>query len=382
MAKSERIRWRTIAALIVIASASIPWAHGEDEYAAIDISLFEDSIGHWQKKEGRDRNDPRYAPHEIVKIGDNILLYQTIDGGWSKNIDWLAAIPYPEMRRLRAHVLDKSSLDNRNTYPQVDYLAKAYEQTGFMRFRLAAERGLDYILDTQHPNGGWRGADVDAITYNDSVMTGVMTLLHAIGQSAPQYAWLDPDRRARATHALDKAIAVTLACQIEVDGEKTGWCQQHDHDTLAPVKARSYELPALCSLETASIVRFLMELEEPTPEIVAAIDAGVAWLRESRINGVGLAHVPMEPVRFENHTATADVAVVEDADAPALWARYYEIDTNRPFFCNPDGTKVYTLAEVVLERRTGYAWYGVWPTELVVSEYDAWRTRLSRQTPG
>ena len=63
--------------------------------------------------------------------------------------------------------------------------------------------------------------------------------------------------------------------------------------------------------------------------------------------------------------------VVADSSS-TLWARFYEIETNRPFFCGRDGIKKYSLAEIDPERRTGYAWYGTWPAKLVAKEFPNW----------
>ena len=38
---------------------------------------------------------------------------------------------------------------------------------------------------------------------------------------------------------------------------------------------------------------------------------------------------------------------------------------------------VVSLAEVALERRTGYGWYGHWPQRLLDREYPAWRAALN-----
>jgi PelA/Pel-15E family pectate lyase len=64
---------------------------------------------------------------------------------------------------------------------------------------------------------------------------------------------------------------------------------------------------------------------------------------------------------------------VEDPNAPTLWARFYDLETGQPFFCNRDGEKVYRLADVELERRSGYAWYGAWATQLLEKDYPALR---------
>ena len=345
-------------------------------YDAIDTSLFLDNIGHWQKKYGRDRNDRRFRSDQIVKIANNMLLYQHADGGWPKEVDWLADISYEEVRKIRGPSLEHSTLDNHSTFSQITYLSKVYLQTHDIRYIKAAERGIDYILANQHASGGWAGSDVDAITFNDGVMTGVMALFLDIHQRAPHFDWVDDVRRAAVSKSLRRAIDCTLACQIVVNGRKTAWCQQHDHDTLAPVSARSYELASVCSRESTDVLRFLMSLPEQDERTKDAIHAGVAWLRSVAITGMRLIRVPIEPVRFENHTAVFDNVLKPDDTAPPIWARFYTISENHPLFCRWDGTRVETLAEVDLERRTGYAWYGNWPSKLIERDYPAWQKRL------
>jgi PelA/Pel-15E family pectate lyase len=78
-------------------------------------------------------------------------------------------------------------------------------------------------------------------------------------------------------------------------------------------------------------------------------------------------------VEFFRHKTDFDVVVVTDQKAPPLWARMYEVGTDRPIFASRDGVKVYSLAEVDRERRTGSGWYGSWPRELLEQEYPRWR---------
>ncbi|HAA73962.1 TPA: pectate lyase [Candidatus Latescibacteria bacterium] len=344
-------------------------------YEAIDLSGFRDGIKHWNDKYGRDRADERYAPDQVVQIADNILTYQLEDGGWPKNLDPQLKVSEAELRPLLGRSLSRSTLDNRSTYPQIIYLAQVYTQTKQQKYLKSVERGLGYILAEQRASGGWRGADVDAVTYNDDVMLGVMRLFRDINRGVDHFNWLDEGLRQRVSASLARAIEVTLRCQVVVDGVKTAWGQQHSHDTFEPVKARSYELPAICSAESSGILRFLMEIEDPLPEIVSAIEAGVAWIERAKISGIRIKDIEIDPVRFHNHTTTRDRVVVEDPGAPPIWARYYEVDTNRPFFCNRDGIKVYSLAEVKLERRTGYGWYTGSPSRLLDVDYPAWKAR-------
>ncbi len=66
-----------------------------------------------------------------------------------------------------------------------------------------------------------------------------------------------------------------------------------------------------------------------------------------------------------------DKKIVPDRGAPPLWARFYEISTNRPFFCGRDGVKKDSLAAIEAERRNGYAWYGEWGRR-VLERYARW----------
>ena len=65
-------------------------------------------------------------------------------------------------------------------------------------------------------------------------------------------------------------------CQIVVDGKKTAWCQQHDQRTLEPAQGRISENPSLSGAESVGVVRYLMSIESPSPEVVAAIEGAVA----------------------------------------------------------------------------------------------------------
>ena len=48
---------------------------------------------------------------------------------------------------------------------------------------------------------------------------------------------------------------------------------------------------------------------------------------------------------------------MNDPNAPVMWARFYEIKTNRPIFSGRDGKIKYAVSDIEFERRNGYAWY-------------------------
>lgn len=341
----------------------------------IPIDAFEDSISHWAKKQGRDRKDARFNPDQTVEIADNLLRYQNRDGGWTKNIDWLADIPVEEIERIFKS-FRRSTFDNHGTYSQVEYLAHAYTRTRLERFREGAERGLDYIFREQRPCGSWRGWDVEAITFNDDVMVGVLGLLLDIREKEKHFRWLDDARHEQATSAFARALEVTLDCQVEIGGVQTIWGQQHDPETLAPIAARKFEPAALSTRESDGIVRLLMRIPHPDDRVRSSVESAVRWLDQNAMVGFRLDRVPIEPVRFENHTAKYDIVLVPDSSAQRLWARFYDLGTGKPVYCDHTGARVGSLAEIDLERRTGYSWIGGWCARLLEVAYPAWKARV------
>jgi PelA/Pel-15E family pectate lyase len=343
----------------------------DKKYSAIDLSKFNDGIHHWNLFHNQDLFK-RYSEHQITKIADNLVQYQNEDGGWPKNIDWLAIINIDSLKSSLPDKQKQSTIDNCNTYSQIEYLSKVYKVTKNQQYKKSAEKGLKYLLNTQNKSGGWRGWDVDAITFNDLVMTGVMHLFLDIIEQREPYYWVKGELYNSIENALQKAIDVTLKCQIVNNGEKTAWCQQHDHTSLLPVKARSYELPSICSRESVDVVRFLMRLPDPDPEIIESVTSAMQWLEKSKIYGIRLERIKLEKKDIINDEYPYDLIVVNDSTAEPVWSRYYEIATNKPFLCRRDGTVVYSLKEISPERRTGYAWYGYWPTEAILKEYPKW----------
>ena len=338
---------------------------------------FDFKVNRWIRAK-KDARYPRFAPEQFREIADNILAYQNEDGGWPKNVDMMARLdPDSVMQALAPH-RRASTIDNFSVYTQVAYLSETYRVTGEERFRDGALRGIEYILASQYPNGGWRGADVDAITFNDDVMTGVLSLWLDILEGMPRYAWIDDTLRARIRQSWNAGLALVLRCQWVRDGVKTVWGQQHDHETLQPVKARSYELPSLTAGESSGIVMLLMRIENPSPEVVEAVEAAVAWFEKTKITGKRLVWEAVPEGLPEDRSVKSNLRMVDDPDAGPLWARYYELADDSFFLCTRAGVKVYSLEEMPAERRVGYLWFSNWGVK-VLDAYPAWRARVEAQ---
>lgn len=306
-------------------------------------------------------------------VADSVVQYQSPQGGWPKSTN-LAVAPrtpddIPPDGRGRAN-----SFDNEATTLPMEFLARMVQATGDARYRDSFLRGLDYIFAAQYPNGGWpqffplRGEYYDRITYNDGAMMRVMVVVRDVAAGQPPYAFVDAGRRAKAAAAFQRGIDCILKTQVRREGKLTAWCAQHDERTLAPAWARAYEAPSLSGGETAGIVRILMSVEKPGPEIVAAIEGAVAWLRAVAIKGVRLDRVLGADGRTERRP-------VDDPAAPPLWARFYELGTDRPLYLDRDSVFNYDYAKVGYERRSGYDYHGTWAASLLANEYPAWRAR-------
>lgn len=342
----------------------------ETKYNYINLSKFEDGIHHW-KLYSRIRSEERLDTNDIIGIANNLIAYQNNDGGWPKNIDWLAKLsPDSVIAELDEHYR-QSTFDNRNIFPQIEYLSAVFIQTRQLKYKVAAEKGFQYILDNEYSKGGWRGWDANVVTFNDDVMTGIMDLLLDVKQEHEYYNWLTKNMRANLLEAYERGLDVILKSQVVIDGKKTAWCQQHDFETYEPVKGRAYEHPSVTARESCDIILFLMRIDKPDKAICEAIISAVNWLNEAKITGYRYGNFPIEEQQYHESTINFDREFVKDSTASLVWARYYDLEKGEPFLSLRDGTIVYHLNEISFDRRVGYEWYGTWP-EKVIKVYPQW----------
>lgn len=319
-----------------------------------------------------------YSSDEAVRVADIVILYQREAGGWPKNTDMAVELSSSDIEKLREAKNDNEdcTIDNGATHTQLRYLARVYQATKLERLQTAFNDGVEFLLKIQYDNGGWpqfpyKKGYYTHITFNDGAMIGVMNVLKDIADAKQPYAFVADDLSKRCAEAFKKGVQCILDCQIEVDGARTVWCAQHDETTLKPAPARTYEKISLSGAESAGVVEFLMELDKPSPQIKGAIHAAMAWFEAAAIHGTKVVQKP-DP----NLPKGYDRIVVKDESAPPMWARFYEIGTNRPIFCGRDGVIKYSLAEIEHERRVGYSWYTNNPSKLVNRIYPEWKAKV------
>lgn len=359
-----------------------------------------------------------YSSPEAIRIADNLLAYQRPCGGWGKIGEMTAVLANEQLAAVQEKTAEKgrtydapeygryshrsSSIDNNATHSQVNFLARVYCATQLARLKAACLRGIEYLLSAQYPNGGWPQCYPNLsgygrrVTFNDNAMTAVLRTLERVGRGSAEYRFVDAGLRRRVRIAVKRGIRFILDSQIVSEGKRTAWCQQHDEKTLQPRGARIYEKPSISGNESVDVVRFLMSIERPNREVVRAVQAAVAWFDRSRITGIRVAeqhdpskdkvfHIAIredpegEPGMMEYKGTGLDRVVVEAHNAPPIWARFYELETNRPIFAGWDGKVRYSLAEIDHERRMRYSWYGSAPSKLLNEDYPTW---LKKQVPG
>lgn len=323
--------------------------------------------------------DSFYASRTAQDIADRIVYYQQESGGWTKNINYHFAYTPEQMLQLKKN-LAGPTIDNGATTQELRYLARVYQYKPEKKWRKAFLRGVEYLLEAQYPNGGWpqfwpkrnidNGLNYSArITFNDNAMVNVMNLLKSLYTGDKPYASLRLDKKLleRCRQAFDRGVDCILKCQIRVNGKPTVWCAQHDENTFAPAKARAYELPSFSGSESADIVRLLMSIDKPSQEVVEAVNGAVDFFRTHEIRNIKTEH-------FINEQGNNDMRVVPEL-GNVMWARFYDLDTQKPFFCGRDGVKHQSVYDIERERRAGYCWYTDAPSR-VLKAYPKWLKRV------
>lgn len=316
-----------------------------------------------------------YDSEEAIMIADRVLEFQMHNGGWPKNVEFHKEKNAGE----KLKHLDKSgigaTIDNGATVVEMRFLAKVYQCTREQKYKDGFIKGVNYLLEAQYENGGWpqfypvrKGRSVAysaCITFNDNAYINVMKLLKDLCEDSCSFDGLDLSNvlQQQVRVAFDKGVQCILNTQIRVNGVPTVWCAQHDQYTLKPAQARAYELASYSGSESAEIVLFLMSLSNPSNEIVSSVEGAVKWFENHKIPD-------MKYERYRDENGNKEARLIP-AKGEVVWARFYDLETGRPFFCDRDGIKRSSIDLLGKERRGGYVWYVSSPKR-VLENYSKW----------
>lgn len=307
-------------------------------------------------------------------LAEKILIYQLPNGGWGKQLDDKSVVDYSLpidkslLKKIKATGNDHATIDNNATSREINALIKAYQSTKNPDYLKSAEKGIKYLLLMQYENGGFpqyypnSGLYRKQVTYNDNAMINALTVLYNVAESKNDFNVIDPKLKEKAIPAVQKGIQCILKTQVIQKGNPSIWADQYNEITLQPDKARAFEPVSLATGESVNIVRFLM-LQPVTPEIEKSVKAAVIWFKKNKIEGYSYN------VSKQNGKT---VRVLAEDKNSVIWARFYDIHTNKPLFGDRDGSVKYNYNEVSEERRNGYSWFGDNPEKLISKEYPKW----------
>ncbi|MFA9187090.1 pectate lyase [Flavobacterium sp. FBOR7N2.3] len=375
--------------VFVLSNAFINAQSNKKDADFITTKPFGDSERHWYGiKDPNNLVDPvpnqqKYPESDYTKIADNMILFQRANGGWPKNYDMKAILTPEQVEKVAStKAILHTTFDNETSYTHVYYLAQVYTATKIEKYKEACEKGIQFIIDAQYANGGWpqyfplEKNYSRYITFNDGAYIGIINLLDQIVNNNPNFSFVDAALKSKVTQSYNKGIDCILNMQIKDNGRLTAWCQQHDEVTLAPAWARKFEPPSICNAESVDVVLFLMKIKNPNERIIQSIQSAVKWFEDSKIYNTRIESFEIDAFESKYKTVKHDVRAVVDSTAAPIWARYYELGTNKPLFSDRNSELLYSLAEVSVERRNGYSWYTYEPKK-VLDKYRDWQQKYA-----
>lgn len=258
-------------------------------------------------------------------------------GGWDYKIDF---DPRAERRWRYYHneTGDKpkgrrntATFDDNNSQAALRCLMAVDRATSDPEIHAAVERAIAFFLKAQFANGAWPQRYPLAskgysrfYTFNDNAMNDCISTMWE--------AWETYGREACRESAVRGGRFII---QSQLKPPQAGWAQQYDHD-LRPAPARWFEPSAVCSAVTVRNIGTLIDLHVGTGDsaFLEPIPAAVEWLRRSTLR-------------------------------PRVWARFYELETNRPIYANNDRKIVYEQVNL----RPGYGWKGNYDPRAQIARY-------------
>jgi len=260
---------------------------------------------------------------------------QLESGGWDYRIEF-----NPAERKKWNYRLDPSpgarnisTYDDDNTQAALRLLMAVYKTRPDAETKAALDYGLEALLKSQYPNGGWPQRYPGPpegyyryYTYNDNTIADLVRTMTQAWQQFGDKRHLEAVRRA--------GDFMILSQRPE---PQPVWAQQYDLE-MKPAWARKFEPPSVCSGESAGVIRSLIQIYLVTADekYLKPIPAAIAWFRRSEI-------------------------------APGRWARFYELQTNKPLYF----TKKYELVYTDNDLPTHYAFQSAFGVPDTIAEYEA-----------
>jgi len=318
---------------------------------------------------GPNRDFPLFAGLDWEGYALNITTWQMEHGGWEKWNEDEYQKPWDgeESRSFyTSNGIELGSLADQATTGEIRFLSSIYANSTNLSNKLlikeSVELGINFVLNSQHNSGGWpqvfpnrtcNGCNYTSLmTFNDFVIPNALLLMHDIYEGIEPF---DTDiisdiNLTRVNSSIISGIDYIINSQVVVNGTPTIWGQQHHPSTFESLPGRSYELACRASGESAGVTLLLLNWKQRTPEIDNATWSAVQWFEENAISDIA----------FDQLNGT-----MVEIQGAVMWYRYYNVSDDNFFMAGRDGVKVYYLADLTEERRTGYRWAFDWAVEII-----------------
>jgi PelA/Pel-15E family pectate lyase len=321
-----------------------------------------------------------YASEDALQIAKNLETFQhPLLGAWDKHIlhDGFFANEKQEFYH-------QGTFDNNQTTGQLEFILRVLVHYNFtnpqdeLLLLNSLNKGVKYILDSQYKSGKDSGGFPQVyplpkdyqrfVTFNDHAMINVMSFLYELNFNPIYQDLILPKYKLNLVNSYAQGFEYILKAQIKQEGKLTVWAQQYEN--LKPARARSYELPGLATHESLGVIEFLEKENQriPNSRIQNALQSAKEWFERSKYRGID--H------RYLKDKKNPRCELIPEVDSKQVWARYYDLESNKPFFAYR--TKTNTSPENKLitdgtiegicqafneyaandqERASGYAWF-------------------------
>lgn len=312
-----------------------------------------------------------YSSQEAQDIADIVLSVQKTNGGWMKN-DQLHKLTSSELTKLINARGEHSCLDNYATTQEMRFLARVYQGTKVEKYRESIVKAINLILTAEFKNGGWgqyyplstdKYSYQNYITFNDDLVTNVMKMLRDVYEENGDFKGItDEATRNKCVESFNRGIEMIIKCQIDDNGTKAAWCAQHDPEDYLPTEGRPHELPSVSGYESASLLTFLMSIDNPSKELKECITSAIEWLDNHKIVGKAIED-------YTNAKGEKDRRII-DREGSCIWGRFIQIG-------GESGKKIFDKFVAKLKARgksRSYTWngktYNYYEWEIATASYN------------
>lgn len=225
---------------------------------------------------------------------------------------------------------------------------------------------IDYLIIMQYANGGipqyypLQTGYFRNICMNDGAYLNYIKICKLIIDNV--YNIITQTRLDNLKICLQKSLDLLINLQVIINNTPTIWAQQYDSNTLQPTSARTFEPACLASLESAQIVKYLIDINyNNNDNLRACVTNALKWFTDNKITNQS------QTIIFDKNYNTIGLFVYPRTNLGGLWARMTDIVTQQPIYVDRNGIRYDSLNKLDTERKLGYTWLGNWGEYLLSS---------------